>query len=100
TLPLLIGGHAEGQWNFNGRVDEVSLYDRALSQTEIQGIYTGGTGGKCVTPAAPFIVTEPANQTVTVGGTATFSVAAGGSQPLSYQWNIGGTDIPGATSST
>jgi pectate lyase len=36
---------------------------------------------------APFILTQPQDQTVTVGQTANFSVTAGGSMPLSYQWN-------------
>src|SRR5262249_48824450 len=37
--PLLIGGGAIN-WFFNGRVDEVSLYDRSLSASEVQAIYT------------------------------------------------------------
>jgi len=34
-------------------------------------------------PVAPSITTQPANQTVTAGQTATFSVVAGGTAPLS-----------------
>ena len=49
-------------------------------------------------PAAPTITTQPANQTVTGGQTATFSVAASGTAPLSYQWNKNGSAISGATS--
>ena len=45
-------------------------------------------------PVAPLITTQPLSQTVTVGQTATFSVAATGTQPLSYQWQKNGTDIP------
>src|SRR5262249_33486485 len=30
-----------------GSLDEVSLYNRALSATEIAGIYAAGSGGKC-----------------------------------------------------
>jgi hypothetical protein len=37
------------------------------------------------------------NQTVTAGSTATFSVAASGTPPLSYQWGFDGTNIAGAT---
>ena len=37
-------------------------------------------------PAAPSITTQPQNQAVTVGQTAVFSVIAGGTAPLSYQW--------------
>jgi hypothetical protein len=49
---------------------------------------------------APNITTQPANQNITVGQTATFSVAATGTAPLSYQWKKNGTAIIGATSAT
>jgi len=49
---------------------------------------------------APSITTEPASRTVNAGQTATFSVAAAGTAPLSYQWRMNGTAISGATSST
>jgi uncharacterized repeat protein (TIGR03803 family) len=48
-------------------------------------------------PAAPVIVTQPANQTVHAGGTAAFSVSVASSAPLSYNWQRNGTNIPGAT---
>src|SRR5256885_16787191 len=49
---------------------------------------------------APYINTQPANQTVSVGQTATFSVGAAGTPPLTFQWQKNGADIPGATSSS
>jgi hypothetical protein len=51
-------------------------------------------------PVAPYLLSQPANQTVVAGLKATFSVVAGGSTPLSYQWQFQGTDIPGATNAT
>ena len=48
------------------------------------------------TNTSPTIVTQPASQTVAAGGTATFSVAATGSTPLSYFWRRNGTPIAGA----
>ena len=45
---------------------------------------------------APTITTQPQSQTVTVGQTATFSVVASGTAPLSYQWKKSGTAIAGA----
>jgi invasion protein IalB len=50
-------------------------------------------------PVAPSITTQPTSQTVTAGQTATFSVTATGTAPLSYQWQKNGTAISGATSS-
>src|SRR6266404_2502869 len=49
---------------------------------------------------APSITTQPANQTVTAGQTASFSVAATGTAPLSYQWRKNSVAITGATSSS
>jgi pectate lyase len=37
-------------------------------------------------PNPPSIITQPQNQTVSLGGNASFTVTAGGSEPLSYQW--------------
>ena len=47
--------------------------------------------------AAPAITTQPVSQTVTAGQTATFSVVASGTAPLSYQWQKNGANIAGAT---
>jgi hypothetical protein len=58
---------------------------------------SGGFQGSL--PVAPTIV-GPANQTVQAGSTATFTVTAGGSGPLAYQWYKDGVAISGATSST
>jgi hypothetical protein len=38
----------------------------------------------------PFIVSSPSNSTVLAGGNATFTVTAGGSPPLQYQWLMNG----------
>ncbi len=52
------------------------------------------------TPAnAPVITQQPQSIAVAAGATATFSVIALGTQPLSYRWQRGGVDIAGATAS-
>jgi hypothetical protein len=33
---------------FRGRIDELSVYSRALSATEVQAVYNAGSAGKCV----------------------------------------------------
>jgi Protein of unknown function (DUF1573)/Immunoglobulin domain/Immunoglobulin I-set domain len=50
--------------------------------------------------APPSITTQPASTTVIAGQTATFSVAAAGTAPLTYRWNMNGTAISGATSTS
>jgi hypothetical protein len=58
----------------------------------------GGNGsGGGTAPLAPTITTQPTDQQVIAGAAATFSVMAGGTAPLSYQWQKGGTPIAGAT---
>jgi len=49
---------------------------------------------------APSITTQPASQTVAAGQTATFTVVATGTPPLSYGWMKGRSTILGATSSS
>ena len=55
----------------------------------------GGPG-----PVPPTITQQPADLTVTAGQPASFTVAASGSAPLSYQWQRNGVDVAGATSTT
>lgn len=54
--------------------------------------YTGGQ--------APAITGHPQNVTAPVGGSATFSCAASGAAPLSYQWQRNGATIGGAAASS
>jgi hypothetical protein len=49
---------------------------------------------------APAITTQPASQTVIAGKTASFSVTASGTSPMTYQWKKNGAAISGATAST
>ncbi len=59
------------------------------------GLGTGTTHG-----VAPTITTQPANVSVTAGKTATFVVAASGTQPLGYQWQKNRQNISGATAAS
>jgi hypothetical protein len=53
-----------------------------------------------VAPSAPQITVQPTDQGVTVGQTATFTVTATGTAPLSYQWQRSASPIAGATASS
>jgi len=46
----------------------------------------------------PTIATQPADQAVRAGESATFGVLATGAAPLRYQWRRNGADLAGATS--
>lgn len=60
--------------------------------------FTSASG--CSTCTPPSIVWITPGQSPLPGGTATFNVTAGGTPPLSYQWQHNNGVIPGATSST
>jgi glucose/arabinose dehydrogenase len=49
---------------------------------------------------APSISAHPASVTVAAGQSASFSVTASGTAPLTYQWQRNGVNIAGATSSS
>jgi hypothetical protein len=51
-------------------------------------------------PLAPAILTQPTNQSILAGATASFSVSASGTGPLSFQWQEKGSDLPGATATS
>ena len=82
---------------FNGLIDEVSVYDVALSAAQIQAIYWAADVGKC--EAAPAFVAQPQGQTAQLGATVSFAALTAGAQPFSYQWAFDGTVIPSATNS-
>jgi hypothetical protein len=57
----------------------------------ISGCYSGTPGGSGGgEDSAPVITQQPANQSVTVGQSATFAVTASGKAPLTYQWYMNG----------
>src|SRR5882724_1999139 len=70
-----------------------------LAVVGLSGCAGGFQGAKPLAAVAP-TVTQPANQTVVVGQTGTFSVTASGTGPLTYQWYKNGVAISGATSNT
>jgi hypothetical protein len=79
----------------NGAKFDVIVSNTAGSQTSTMAALTVNSSA-----VAPTITTQPANQSVTLGQTATFSVTATGTAPLSYQWQKNSTNISGATASS
>jgi hypothetical protein len=79
----------------------VALFFLALTVALVLASSGCGSGpDKFITgTTAPTIQTQPANQTVTVGQTATFTVVASGGN-LTYQWQMNTQPISGATSAS
>ncbi|HWW75237.1 MAG TPA: immunoglobulin domain-containing protein, partial [Pyrinomonadaceae bacterium] len=57
-------------------------------------------GGTTNLGDAPSITQQPVSQTVPAGSNVSFSVAADGTAPLSYQWQKNGAALAGATAPT
>ena len=74
----------------------------AVTITNAYGTATSSAAVLTVTSATipATLISQPAVLTVNAGQSATFSVTAFGSAPVSYQWKKDGTAITGATSST
>ena len=83
--------------------DATSLADSGTKYSVVVsndlGTVTSNDASLTVT-AKPAITTQPVSQAVAAGQTASFSVVATGTEPLTYQWKKDGSDIAGATSST
>ena len=91
TGNLLIGSEPGGY--YDGSIDEVRVYNRALSPAEVYALYAN----ESVT--LPTISSHPSNQVRVVGESSSFSVVATGGA-LAFQWLFNGTLIPGATKPT
>src|SRR5215469_3694301 len=118
TFSIVAAGSAplNYQWNKNGVAISgatSSSYTTPVTTasddgTQFTALVSNSLGSVTSNPASlrirrrvgPSITTQPANQTVSTGQTATFSVIAAGTAPLTYQWNKNGAAISGATSSS
>lgn len=60
---------------------------------------SGSSGGNPNPATTPTITTQPTDQTANAGVAATFTVAANGTMPLTYQWKKGGVNV-GTNSTT
>ena len=80
-------------------VSDADMANYSVTITNSVGSVASSTASLTVlTP--PTIVTQPAGISVAPGSNVTFSVTAGGTAPLSYQWLKNGGVISGATAAT
>jgi uncharacterized delta-60 repeat protein len=81
-------------------VSEGRLPDGATNIVRFPVSATPGASNRLPTMEPPFITQQPTSQTRFVGQTATFTVEATGTPPLSFQWLFDGTPISGATNAS
>ena len=78
---------------FNGLVDEVAIFNTALTVGQVQQTYYSAL-------VPPWITQQPpAQSTVNAGAPLTLSVGALGTPALAYQWTLNGAAINGQTAS-
>jgi hypothetical protein len=85
-------------WSEDGK--RIIVLSRDMDLPEEVGISIYSFDAKVVAATAPTITSQPSASSVAVGSAASFSIVAGGTAPLSYQWRKDGVAISGATSST
>lgn len=99
-----VTGGASGAFTATYRMPTTQLGDNGkvfrLRIVSMAGSVTSDSVTLTVTapaPTGPVITRQPQSATVAYGQAATFTVEASSALALSYQWQKGGTDIPGAT---
>ena len=96
--PILLGGDIDNGapvFLLKGRIDEASIYNRALRTEEVASIYHAGAVGKVI--VGPYINTAPLLPPAFLGGVYNQSVAAfGGTAPILFAMPSGALP-PGLT---
>jgi hypothetical protein len=82
----------ESARTFNGTIDDVAFFNRALSKSEINSIYAAGTG---IVPTLQ-VLSQTTNQAVFLNEPINLAAEVSGLNPV-YQWFKQNVPIPGAT---
>jgi RHS repeat-associated protein len=101
------------QWRFNGvaiagaNSSSFTVWNAYPSVAGSYSVLVTNIGGSLTSQVAsltvnmaPWIISHPTNRVVALGNSATFSVVAGGTASLGYQWRFNGTNLTGATNSS
>ena len=79
---------------FTGDVDEVAVYDKALTEAQVLNHYLVARYGS---NSPPHFAQQPQPQTVFLGQTATFTTLIEGSPAIGQRWFRNGQPVAGAT---
>ena len=96
---LTLGLDRDGTRAFTGIIDEVQLFDRALSDVEVQQAFLAGTAGLCKNrpPVAAAVATPNPAEATRPEGADVLLDGTGSSDPdhdtLTYTWAEGGTPL-------
>ncbi len=101
TNALVDGGNVSGATTETLTLTNVLAADEGEYSVSISNEVAVVTSSNAVlTVIDPYIASHPAPVTAPLGSPVTFSVTAVGTEPLAYQWQWEGIDLPGETAST
>lgn len=83
--------------SFEGVIDELAIYNRALTPAELEEIVLADSAGRCLTGVPPEFARQPESATALVGHSTNLVAFATGSGPLNWSWFFNGAKLPGAT---
>ncbi len=105
TLPLSYRWQYNGTDLFAATNASLTLYNAQAANSGTYRVWVANAAGLiCSQPATlsvfnpPVITIQPLSTSVAIGGTATLQVAAGGTQPLAYQWYFNNSPVPAGNS--
>lgn len=76
---------------FSGQIDEVAAFNHALTPAQLSAVLGAATTSNG--SLAPVFTTQPASLTLFAGRTARFSATALATAPVTYQWQMDGTNL-------
>jgi hypothetical protein len=85
---LALGADTQQNREFNGTLDEAALFNKALSKAEILKLFETGTGVSIAIAPTPAPLTS---ESVYSGSQIQLGGVAGGTDPITYQWQAGVT---------
>ncbi len=103
TASFLLGGVMSGETptsTFSGSLDEIAVFDRILSDAQVDYLFANPAADSVPDIAAPAIVTAPVPTFVPAGSNTNLAVTVTGTSPLAFQWFRNGVAIPGANAAT
>jgi len=105
TGAILIGSQLDqpAAANWNGMLDDLAVFNVALSPAQIQTVMSGDFSS--FTSGLANVTSQPQSRTIRQFSDATFSAGVNGQSPFQYQWYFNGNELssidnPTATNST
>jgi hypothetical protein len=103
TASFLLGGVTSVETptsTFSGSLDEIAVFDRILSDAQVDYLFANPAVDSIPDIAAPAIVTAPAPLFVPAGSNTNLAVTVTGTPPLAFQWFRNGVAVPGGNAAS